>query len=204
MGSQRVGYDWATKHSAQHMLLAHALVCIKYSNSACSVTWSGPAELRDYCLLTICLPVSSVHRMNSPGKNTGVGSCSFLQGIFPTQGSNPVSHIAGRFFTIWATKEPPKFKKTSHSKYLFWPTMLSDQKSTIRGKKTAKGKRGDSIFSKCSKSFKLGFNIKWTKNFQMYKLDLEKAEEPEIKSPKYIWSHRKWGNSRNISNYWLY
>ena len=24
----------------------------------------------------------------SPGQNTGVGSCSFLQGIFPTQGSN--------------------------------------------------------------------------------------------------------------------
>ena len=26
---------------------------------------------------------------NSPGRNTGVGSCSLLQGIFPTQGSNP-------------------------------------------------------------------------------------------------------------------
>ena len=26
---------------------------------------------------------------NSPGKITGVGSLSFLQGIFPTQGSNP-------------------------------------------------------------------------------------------------------------------
>ena len=26
---------------------------------------------------------------NSPGKNTRVGSCSLLQGIFPTQGSNP-------------------------------------------------------------------------------------------------------------------
>ena len=26
---------------------------------------------------------------NFPGKNTGVGSLSFLQGIFPTQGSNP-------------------------------------------------------------------------------------------------------------------
>ena len=26
---------------------------------------------------------------NSPGQNTGVGSCSFCQGIFPTQGSNP-------------------------------------------------------------------------------------------------------------------
>ena len=26
---------------------------------------------------------------NSPGWNTGVDSCSLLQGIFPTQGSNP-------------------------------------------------------------------------------------------------------------------
>ena len=26
---------------------------------------------------------------NSPGQNTGVGSCSILQGIFPAQGSNP-------------------------------------------------------------------------------------------------------------------
>ena len=32
----------------------------------------------------------------------------------------------------------------------------------------------------CSKFFKLTFNSTWTKNFQMYKLDLEKAEEPEI------------------------
>ena len=30
------------------------------------------------------------------------------------------------------------------------------------------------------KSFKLGFSSTWTKNFHMYKLDLEKAEEPEI------------------------
>ena len=33
-------------------------------------------------------PGSSVHG-NSPGKNTGVGSHSLLQGIFPTQRSNP-------------------------------------------------------------------------------------------------------------------
>ena len=32
-----------------------------------------------------------------------------------------------------------------------------------------------------SKFSKLGFNSTWTKNFQMFKLDLEKAEEPEIK-----------------------
>ena len=82
---------------------------------------------------------------NSPGQNPGVGSHSLLQGIFPTQESNPdllhcrqilyqlshqrsprilewvaisfsggssqlrnrtqVSSTAGRFFTIWATRE---------------------------------------------------------------------------------------------------
>ena len=45
-------------------------------------------------------PGSSVHG-DSPGKNTGVGFYSLLQGIFPTQDS----HIAGGFFTVWATRE---------------------------------------------------------------------------------------------------
>ena len=31
------------------------------------------------------------------------------------------------------------------------------------------------------KSFKLGFNSIWTENSHIYKLGLEKAEEPEIK-----------------------
>ena len=35
----------------------------------------------------------------------------------------------------------------------------------------------------CSKSFKLGFSRMWMENFQMFKLDLEKAEEPETKLP---------------------
>ena len=34
-----------------------------------------------------------------------------------------------------------------------------------------------------SKSFKLGFCSSWTENFQMYRLGLEKEEEPEIKLP---------------------
>ena len=41
----------------------------------------------------------------SPGRNTGVGCHSLLQGVFLTQGSNPGLLIAGRFFTSWATKE---------------------------------------------------------------------------------------------------
>ena len=35
------------------------------------------------------LPGSSVHETLQNFKNTGVGSHSLLQGIFPTQGSNP-------------------------------------------------------------------------------------------------------------------
>ena len=31
----------------------------------------------------------------------------------------------------------------------------------------------------------MGFNSMWTEKFQMYKIDLEKAEEPEIKLPIY-------------------
>ena len=43
---------------------------------------------------------------NSPGQNTGVGSHSLLQGIFPTQGSNPgLLHYRQIFFTSWATRE---------------------------------------------------------------------------------------------------
>ena len=47
-----------------------------------------------------------------------------------------------------------------------------------------------------SKSFKLGFNSIWTENFQMFKLDLEKAEEPEIKLPISVGSQKKQENSR--------
>ena len=34
-------------------------------------------------------PGPSVHGMDSPGKNTGVGCHALLKGIFPTQGLNP-------------------------------------------------------------------------------------------------------------------
>ena len=39
--------------------------------------------------LTLCDPRGLYSPWNSPGQNTGVGSLSLLQGIFPTQGLNP-------------------------------------------------------------------------------------------------------------------
>ena len=51
----------------------------------------------------------------------------------------------------------------------------------------------------CSKSFKLRFSSTWIKNFQMYKLGLKKAKEPEIKLPTFIGSQRKQGDFRKTS-----
>ena len=47
----------------------------------------------------------------------------------------------------------------------------------------------------CSKSFKQGFSSTLTENFQMYKLVLEEAEEPEIKLTTFVGSWRKQGSS---------
>ena len=51
----------------------------------------------------------------------------------------------------------------------------------------------------CSKSFKQGFSSVWTKNFQMYKRDYEKAEETEIKLPTFFGTWIKQENSRKTS-----
>ena len=51
----------------------------------------------------------------------------------------------------------------------------------------------------CSESFNLAFSNMWTVNFLMFKLVLEKAEEPEIKLPTFIGSWRKQGNSEKPS-----
>ena len=50
-----------------------------------------------------------------------------------------------------------------------------------------------------SKFFKPDFNSTWTMNFQMFKLVLEKAEEPEIKLPTSIGSSKKQESSRKSS-----
>ena len=45
---------------------------------------------------------------------------------------------------------------------------------------------------------KPGFKSMWTVNFQMFKLDLEKAEEPEIKLPTSVGPSKKWEFQKNI------
>ena len=48
---------------------------------------------------------------NSPGQNTGVGSLSLLQGIFPTQGSNPgVPHCRHILYQLSHRRSPRTLK----------------------------------------------------------------------------------------------
>ena len=51
---------------------------------------SPPQESESHSVVSDSLrPHGLYSPWNPPGQNTGVGSLSFLQGIFPTQGSNP-------------------------------------------------------------------------------------------------------------------
>ena len=59
--------------------------------------------------LTLCNPMdcsppgSSIHGINSPDKNTGVGCHSLLQGVFPTQGLNWGIPLCRQI--LWVTRE---------------------------------------------------------------------------------------------------
>ena len=133
--SQRVGHD-----------LAHTELCLIWLAFFPLLSESDQMKSESHSVLSDFLWLHELYSpWNSPGQNTGVGSLSLLQGILPTQGSNPglahcrwilyelshkgsprilewvaisfsrescqprdqsqVSWIAGRFFTVWATRE---------------------------------------------------------------------------------------------------
>ena len=74
MGLQRVGHDLATEHA-----------CLRYLINLLSskVPWWKKVKVTQLCP-TLCDP-GLYTPWNSLGQNTGVGSLSLLQGIFPTQ-----------------------------------------------------------------------------------------------------------------------
>ena len=55
------------------------------------------------------------------------------------------------------------------------------------------------LAKQCSKFSKPGFSGTWTMNFQMFKLVLEKSEEPEIKFSTFDGSSKKQESSRKTS-----
>ena len=65
---------------------------------------------------------------------------------------------------------------------------------------TAQLHSSHTLVKKCTKFSKSGFHNMWIMNFQMFKLDLEKAEEPEVKFPTSIGSSKKQESFRKTSN----
>ena len=65
-------------------------------------------------------PTRLLRPWDFPGENTGVGCHFLLQGIFPTQGSNPVSPVspalAVRFFTPEPPGKPHSFSRSALTK----------------------------------------------------------------------------------------
>ena len=85
---------------------------------------------------------------------------AFSRGSSQPRDRTWVSRIVGRCFTLWATRETPEeYTEELYKKDLHDP---------------------DNYYGVV-----IGINSMWTKNFQMYKLDLEKTEEPEIKLPTF-------------------
>ena len=67
---------------------------------------------------TLCEPYSS---WNSLGQNTGVGSLSLLQGIFPTQGSNlGLPHCRKILGLFLGWEDPLEKEMVTHSSILAW------------------------------------------------------------------------------------
>ena len=64
---------------------------------------------------------------------------------------------------------------------------------------TAQLHSSHTLAKKCLKFSRLGFKSTWTVNLQMFKLDLEKAEEPEIKLPTSAGSWKKQESSTKTS-----
>ena len=69
--------------------------------------------------LTLCNPMDRLlHPWDFWGKSTRVGCCFLLLGIFSTQDRTGVSRIAGRWFTLWATRETIMEKDMKKNMYI--------------------------------------------------------------------------------------
>ena len=109
---------------------------------------------------------------------------------------------------LWkhCTKYASKFGKlssghrTGKGQFLFQPQRKAIPKNA---QNTAKFLSSHTLEKECSKFSKSGFNNMWTMNFWMFKLDLAKAEEAEIKLPTSVGSWKKQDSSRKTSTFAL-
>ena len=147
-------------------------------------------------LLKCCTPYASKFRKCSSGHRIGKGQFSFqsLRKAMPSKECSNfhtialISHASKVMLNLQARLQQYVNRELPDAQAGFRKGRgTRDQMTTsVRSLKKQESSRKTStltvwITRNCGKFFKLGFNSMWTVNFQMFKLDLEKAEEPEIK-----------------------
>ena len=99
-------YDPAYYLNFRHLPWRVGRKCFVSSHLVCGTVLCLVTQL----CLTLCDPIDcslpgTYAHGDSPGKNTGVGCHAFLQGSYQTRDLTQVSHIAGEFIIIWASRE---------------------------------------------------------------------------------------------------
>ena len=86
---------------------------IPIARSLLIIFWYNEWVSQSHSVVSDSLRLHELYSLwNSPGQNTGVGSLSLLQGIFPTQGSNPgLPHCKQILYHSWATREALWYNK---------------------------------------------------------------------------------------------
>ena len=94
---------WSSlKHLSKHPILREFFILGCFNKS--EVKWNESCSVMSDSLW----PYGLYSPWNSPGQNTGVGSLSLLQGIFPTQGLNPgLPHCREILYQL-SPKESPR------------------------------------------------------------------------------------------------
>ena len=115
--------SFSIKHSQIHCSVCHHILVLL----ACDVCVCVCVLVTQSCL-TLCDPHGlKLTRLlcpwNSLGKNTGC-AIPFSRGFSWPRDQNQVSHIAGRFFTIWVTREALCQYKWSRTVCIIFPCLL--------------------------------------------------------------------------------
>ena len=100
--------------------------------------------------------------------------------LFQTLKDDAVKVLHSIYQQIGKTQQWPQEWKGQFSFQFQRKTMPKNVQTTIQLHSS------HTLGKQCSKFSKPGFNRTWTTNFQTLKLDLEKAEKPDIKLPTYV------------------
>ena len=135
----------------------------------------------DNCNRVVCYPEPDIlvcevkWALGSTADNKAGGRNGIPVELFRTLKHDAAKVLHSICQQIWKSQQWPQDGK-SQSSPQFPRRILLKNGQTIRQLRSS-----PMLVRSCLKSHMLGFSIMWTKNFQMFKMGLEKVEEPEIK-----------------------